>query len=111
MLSCQLILDLALPATYNRPIFKPPNQTMTTPAADQTTSPAPTAAAPLSHEEVLSICRRIDDAKAGRGEMPTREEIKAAYDSIRVRRVAAPSKKSREKAASTPIDLDSLFTE
>lgn len=63
----------------------------------------------LSNEQVLEICKRIDDAKAGKGTMPGPDEIRAALDALRANKRAIPAKGSKSKTPAAPVDLNSLF--
>ena len=58
-----------------------------------------------------SVRQRILEAKAGRGEYPSQEEIKEAILALRQGRAAAADTKPSKgtKAASVPVDLNALF--
>lgn len=64
----------------------------------------------LTQEQIIAVCKQIDDAKSGKGEMPTVEQMRDALDTLRANRKAAPPKGSKSNGGSAvPVNLDSLF--
>jgi hypothetical protein len=67
----------------------------------------------FSIEEMMDLQRRIQLARAGEGDMPSREELLRCYTQLRQGRAAAAGKttssKSAKAAAALPLDLNDLF--
>ncbi len=81
------------------------------PVAQATGTASPPVSLSMTQEQILEVCKQIDDAKNGRGQMPDVKVMRAALDQIRVNwRAGVVSPKGRGKAPAAPVDLASLFT-
>lgn len=64
----------------------------------------------MTQEEILMVCKQIDDAKNGKGTMPDVATMRRALDQIRVnRRAGAVGTSKKSKAPAVQVDLASLF--
>lgn len=84
-----------------------------TPATPPPTTAVPiTALPPMTQEEILMVCKQIDDAKNGKGPMPEVDVMRRALDQIRVNRRAGATTSSskKSKTPSAPVDLNALFS-
>lgn len=70
------------------------------------------SAAPMTKEELDATVQQILKAERGEGPPPDQETLRRAYDTIRVNRAAASSRRAAGapgKAVSMPTDLNDLF--
>lgn len=68
---------------------------------------------PLTNEAINDLRQRILSAQNGECEMPSREELLAAYSHLRTARstatAASKSKRAKKAPVNLPTDLNDLF--
>lgn len=80
---------------------------------DTNASQSPQApSSPMTQEELNEVVQQILRAQRGEGQPPDAATLARAYDTIRVNRAAASSRRAAGpsgKAVSIPVDLNELF--